>query len=130
MGYYRVNYEEPEWLNLNKIYTSLSIPDRTHLLEESFSIAEAGLLSYTYVIEEFIFYVKFIFEIAHFLRIPLDLSKQLANETEYAPWSVASSKLKAINTYLKESKQSDDFKVVYCKTEIKRSKLVVFLGVC
>lgn len=89
VGYYRVNYEEPEWLNLNKIYTSLSIPDRTHLLEESFSIAEAGLLSYT---------------------IPLDLSKQLANETEYAPWSVASSKLKAINTYLKESRQSDDFK--------------------
>ncbi|XP_066157252.1 glutamyl aminopeptidase-like isoform X3 [Euwallacea fornicatus] len=89
VGYYRVNYEESEWLTLGNIYTALPVPDRTHLLEESFSIAEAGQLSY---------------------RIPLDLSRQLISETEYAPWSVASSKLQAIGTYLSGSSQNEAYK--------------------
>ncbi|XP_066255526.1 aminopeptidase A-like isoform X1 [Euwallacea similis] len=89
VGYYRVNYEESEWLTLGNIYTALPVPDRTHLLEESFSIAEAGHLSY---------------------RIPLNLSRQLMSETDYAPWSVASSKLQAIGTYLSGSSQNEAFK--------------------
>ncbi|KAL1492044.1 hypothetical protein ABEB36_012545 [Hypothenemus hampei] len=89
VGYYRVNYEESEWLNLINIFNEFSTADRTHLLEETFSIAEAGLLSY---------------------GIPLDLSKKLANETEYAPWSVASSKLQSLALYLDSSEQNDNFK--------------------
>ncbi|CAH1127177.1 unnamed protein product [Ceutorhynchus assimilis] len=89
IGYYRVNYEESEWKNLINIYNSLETMDRTHLLEETFSIAEAGQLSY---------------------KIALDLTQQLTNETSYAPWTVAHSKLKKINTYLSNSNQSTAFK--------------------
>ncbi|XP_019765987.2 glutamyl aminopeptidase isoform X2 [Dendroctonus ponderosae] len=89
IGYYRVNYKEEQWRNLINVYTSLPIADRTHLLEETFSIAEAGQLSYT---------------------IPLDLSKKLSEETDYAPWTVASSKLQGISTYLSGSNQDEAFK--------------------
>ncbi|XP_030767468.1 glutamyl aminopeptidase-like isoform X2 [Sitophilus oryzae] len=89
IGYYRVNYDNEQWQTLINRYSELSVMDRTHLIEETFSIAEAGLLSY---------------------NIPLDLTRQLVNETSYTPWSVASSKLQAIHTYLTDSSQSTLFK--------------------
>ncbi|XP_076253121.1 glutamyl aminopeptidase-like isoform X3 [Rhynchophorus ferrugineus] len=89
IGYYRVNYEEAQWQNLIDIYNNLEVKDRTHLIEESFSIAEAGLLSY---------------------KVPLDLSRKLSTELSYAPWSVASSKLQTILDYLRESSQNTSFK--------------------
>ncbi|KAJ8956778.1 hypothetical protein NQ314_006653 [Rhamnusium bicolor] len=93
IGYYRVNYPEAQWRELSSNFNSLSISDRTHLLEESFSIAEAGQLSY---------------------EIPLDLTKNLITEIEYTPWSVASSKLQTILRYLSGSgsAQEETFKVI------------------
>lgn len=50
-----------------------SVSDKAHLLEESFSIAQSGELSY---------------------EIPLKFTKYLVKEINYVPWSViASSKL-------------------------------------
>nr|XP_023019123.1 glutamyl aminopeptidase-like isoform X3 [Leptinotarsa decemlineata] len=91
VGYYRVNYPLAQWNELISNYHSLNTADRTHLLEESFSIAEADQLSY---------------------EIPLNLTKNLEKETDYTPWSVASTKLKVILRYLRgsDSKQETAFK--------------------
>lgn len=92
IGYYRVNYPVEVWNNLSSIYDSLNVSDRTHLIEESFSLAEASLLSY---------------------EVPLELTKNIVNEIEYTPWSVASSKLQSILSYLtgSESAQAETVKV-------------------
>ncbi|XP_063912999.1 aminopeptidase A-like isoform X2 [Zophobas morio] len=89
VGYYRVNYEENDWNVLIENINDLSLGDKTHLLEESFSIAESGDLSYT---------------------IPLTLTKYLVNETHYIPWSVASSRLQSISNYLQTSQFDSNFK--------------------
>lgn len=82
VGYYRVNYPEEQWKIFMENYPSLNTSDRTHLLEETFSLAEAGQLSY---------------------EIPLELTKNLTNERDYIPWSVAFSKLSTIINYLRGS---------------------------
>ncbi|XP_031332738.1 glutamyl aminopeptidase-like isoform X5 [Photinus pyralis] len=79
VGYYRVNYSPAYWNVLAKNIKDMTISDKTHLIEESFSIAESGDLSYS---------------------IPLELTKYLENETNYIPWSVASSKLGGLKKYL------------------------------
>ncbi|CAG9823833.1 unnamed protein product [Phaedon cochleariae] len=91
VGYYRVNYPSQQWDELNSNYHSLSVADRTHILEESFSVAEAGQLSY---------------------EIPLGLTKNLDKEMDYVPWSVASTKLLSILRYLtgSNSAQEEKFK--------------------
>lgn len=63
--------------------------DRTHLIEEAFSLAEAGQLSYS---------------------MPLDLTKKLKEELDYVPWSVAYSMLLSLQPYLSNSQQESAFK--------------------
>ncbi|KAJ8961758.1 hypothetical protein NQ318_021359 [Aromia moschata] len=82
VGYYRVTYPDQEWNNLFSNYESLSTSDRTHLLEELFSLAEAGRVEYS---------------------LPLNLTKKLEQEIDYTPWCVASSGLKNILKYLNGS---------------------------
>ncbi|XP_015590291.1 glutamyl aminopeptidase isoform X2 [Cephus cinctus] len=93
VGYYRVNYEEKEWNLLATILQSdhmkFSASDRTHLLEDAFSLAGATELEY---------------------KVPLSLSTYLTNESHHAPWAVASSKLKAINKLLASTTIADDFR--------------------
>nr|XP_015839725.1 PREDICTED: glutamyl aminopeptidase [Tribolium castaneum] len=89
IGYYRVNYAENDWKTLTENIESLSIADRTHLLEESFSIAQSGDLSY---------------------EIPLTMTKYLTKETNYIPWGVASSQLQQIAKYLQNSRLDSGFK--------------------
>ncbi|KAK4883200.1 hypothetical protein RN001_006519 [Aquatica leii] len=79
VGFYRVNYKSQHWEELAKNIDQMSTSDKTHLLEESFSIAETGDLNYS---------------------IPLELTKYLKNESNSIPWSVASSKLGGLKKYL------------------------------
>lgn len=88
VGYYRVNYEN--WDELIDNVDQMSVADRTHLLEETFSIAASGQLSY---------------------EIPLNLIKYLVREDNYIPWSVASSKLNEIKTYLSSSAELSQLRV-------------------
>lgn len=90
IGYYRVNYVEDDWNTLSQNIKDLSVADKAHLLEESFSIAESGELTY---------------------KIPLSLTKYLVDETNYVPWSVASSKLTQIANYMETSQYHSEFKV-------------------
>lgn len=76
VGYYRVNYEPDMWttlINLLKDETeTLSIANRGHLINDAFSLAEATILPY---------------------ETALNLTSYLTKETQYVPWSVASTNL-------------------------------------
>ncbi|XP_067616962.1 glutamyl aminopeptidase-like [Eurosta solidaginis] len=79
IGYYRVNYPVALW---NKLSDQLktdpnkfSVSDRAGLLNDVFSLADATQLSYD---------------------IALNIMEYLAKETEYVPWTVASSKLTSL----------------------------------
>ncbi|GJQ82073.1 hypothetical protein Trydic_g6945 [Trypoxylus dichotomus] len=89
VGYYRVNYELEDWQRLIDNVASLSIADKTHLLEEAFRLAESGDISY---------------------EIPLNLSLSMKNEIEYIPWTVISTMIGELNAYLASSTVYDDFK--------------------
>lgn len=82
----------------------MSISDKTHLLEESFRIAEAGQLKYD---------------------IPLNMALYLKNENNYVPWSVASTVLTEIKNYLTTSEQLAQYKV-----RCKRCVFVFYLFIC
>lgn len=97
IGYYRVNYPIAQWNELIENYSEFNVSDRTHLIEETFSLAEAGQLDYT---------------------VPLNLTKKLENELDYVPWSVAYSMLSTIKSYLSNSEQEAAFKVIYSKFRV------------
>ncbi|KAK9884995.1 hypothetical protein WA026_009224 [Henosepilachna vigintioctopunctata] len=88
-GYYRVNYPKNMWNQLGSIMNELPISDRTHLLEEAFSIAMSGEISYD---------------------IPLELTKYLKNENNYAPWKAASTDLLNIYKLLQSTKYVQQYK--------------------
>lgn len=90
VGYYRVNYAASVWDTLIENYLELAIADRTHLLEETFRLAESGHLNYS---------------------VPLKLVQSLKEETNYVPWSVASTMVEQIKGYLTASKYLDNFQV-------------------
>lgn len=90
VGYYRVNYEPSAWEALTENYNELLVADRTHLLEESFRLAESGNLNYS---------------------VPLKLVQRLKEETNYLPWSVASTMVEQIKQYLTASQYLANFQV-------------------
>lgn len=87
IGYYRVNYPASEWDKIIRNYNSFGTGDRTHLLEETFKIAEADLLSY---------------------NVPLELSKKLKDERDYTPWSAGSDNLLSILSRLRNTKSEQE----------------------
>ncbi|CAL7934097.1 unnamed protein product [Xylocopa violacea] len=93
VGYYRVNYEPSAWNSLSNVlqreHETLSVANRVHLLEDAFSLASAGELDY---------------------GIAMNMTAYLPQEKHYIPWSVASSKLKNIDTLLSSTNFSAKFK--------------------
>ena len=85
-GFYRVNYPEAEWANLARILmedpNSLGPMDRASLLNDAFSLAEAGLIRY---------------------NIPLDMTAYLAQETHLVPWDTIYSSLRAMGSLLRNT---------------------------
>ncbi|XP_036146513.1 glutamyl aminopeptidase-like isoform X2 [Monomorium pharaonis] len=82
VGYYRVNYNE-EWKTFEHLlrsdYTQISAVDRANLLDDLFSLADAGKIEYSSV---------------------MDLSMYLTEEYHVLPWTVAKSKFKSILSLL------------------------------
>ncbi|KAK2575060.1 hypothetical protein KPH14_008800 [Odynerus spinipes] len=93
VGYYRVNYEVSEWENLIHLlkyyHKRLSVSDRTHLLEDAFSLASAGELEY---------------------EVAMNMTAYLPQENHAIPWSVASKNLMAIDQFLSSTNLSTTFK--------------------
>ncbi|EGI70560.1 Glutamyl aminopeptidase [Acromyrmex echinatior] len=85
VGFYRVNYNE-EWETLNELlrshHTRISMLDRANLLDDLFSLAEAGEIEYDTV---------------------LNITMYLTEEYHCLPWAVAKSKLMTIYTLLTSS---------------------------
>ncbi|KYN43680.1 Glutamyl aminopeptidase [Trachymyrmex septentrionalis] len=85
VGFYRVNYNE-EWETFNELlqshHTRISMLDRANLLDDLFSLAEAGEIEYDTV---------------------LNISMYLTEEYHCLPWAVAKSKLITIYTLLTSS---------------------------
>ena len=85
-GFYRVNYPEAEWANLAQILmedpNSLGPMDRASLLNDAFSLAEAGLIRY---------------------NIPLDMTAYLAQETHLVPWDTIYSSLRVMGSLLRNT---------------------------
>ncbi|XP_017785900.1 PREDICTED: glutamyl aminopeptidase-like isoform X2 [Nicrophorus vespilloides] len=98
VGYYRVNYEDEDWMKLIKNIRNLDVSNRAHLFEETFSIAESGQLPY---------------------RIPLDLTKSLVEERDYVPWVAASNALDKIKDYLISSDVYSNYKTYIINTVSK-----------
>jgi hypothetical protein len=84
-------------VTIPSIFQALDIADRAHLLDDIFSLAEAGLVSYT---------------------LAMDMTKYLTSETEYVPWSVASTKFKKFHTVLISSPS-------YAKLKVRRKVTVL-----
>lgn len=82
-GYYRVNYETELWDALkNTLVNNLAaftVADRASILNDAFSLADATTIPYA---------------------TSLDMTKYLEDETEFVPWSVASSKLTSLKSSL------------------------------
>ncbi|CAK9820780.1 Glutamyl aminopeptidase [Anthophora plagiata] len=93
VGYYRVNYEPADWGTLTNLlkckHETLSVSNRAHLLEDVFSLANAGEIDY---------------------EMAMNITEYLPRENHAIAWSVASSKLKEIDTLLSSTSSSTMFK--------------------
>ncbi|KAF7991209.1 hypothetical protein HCN44_002771 [Aphidius gifuensis] len=83
IGYYRVNYDDKEWEKLFDVlqwhHKRLSISDRTNIIEDAFSLAQASELDYT---------------------IAMKMTSYLGKEHSSVPWRVAAAKLLTIDDLL------------------------------
>ena len=79
VGFYRVNYELEMWHEIIKDLVAtpakFEIADRAHLLNDVFSLADANQVSY---------------------EVALDMTTYLGKENDFVPWSVAATKLQAL----------------------------------
>ncbi|XP_043274166.1 glutamyl aminopeptidase-like [Venturia canescens] len=93
VGYYRVNYDLNEWKTLSEVLEShhkrFSVSDRTHLLEDAFSLAQASELEYSMV---------------------MNMSGYLRLERSSVPWSIAATKLAAIDKLLSSTDATSKYK--------------------
>ena len=85
-GYYRVQYPEDIWRSLSsklaEDHSFLSAVDRAQLIDDAFSLLQAGQLSET---------------------IPLELLKYLKHERSLVPWQVALSHLSSLSEMFMET---------------------------
>lgn len=86
-GFYRVTYPEDMWMSiistLHNNHTQFSTADRANLIDDAFTLCEAGELNAT---------------------IPLELSLYLLNERDYVPWATALRYLHSWKERLAESR--------------------------
>uniref|UniRef100_A0A1I8IA71 Aminopeptidase n=1 Tax=Macrostomum lignano TaxID=282301 RepID=A0A1I8IA71_9PLAT len=85
-GFYRVNYDRQNWrviiAQLMADHTVFTPQDRARLLDDSFSLAAAGLVDYS---------------------VPLNMTRYLLKESHYVPWRAAMSKLSLLHSMLHRS---------------------------
>ncbi|NXA67281.1 AMPE aminopeptidase, partial [Mohoua ochrocephala] len=85
MGFFRVNYDSQNWARLSTLlfqnHKNFSAAHRAGILDDAFSLARPGLVSYS---------------------VPLELTKYLRNETEYLPWHRAVSAVTYLSNMLED----------------------------
>uniref|UniRef100_A0A914E5I1 Aminopeptidase n=1 Tax=Acrobeloides nanus TaxID=290746 RepID=A0A914E5I1_9BILA len=92
-GFYRVNYEQDMWkqiaAQLMKNHTKITSETRARLLDDAFTLAQAGQLDY---------------------ETALSLTGYLDKETEYLPWAIALERVKVIQDYFDDEPEADALK--------------------
>jgi len=92
-GYYRVNYDRESWDRLTQLlktnHTAISPAERSNLLDDAFSLAEASLLPYS---------------------VPFELAAYLSKELDYIPWKTFSSHLIRLDHLLMTTKAYPQFR--------------------
>lgn len=82
-GYYRVNYEADMWTSISNALKAnpftFSVLDRAHILNDVFSLAQAGEVPY---------------------ETALQMTEFLGQETSFVPWDAVATKLKNIRNLL------------------------------
>ncbi|OAD60664.1 Aminopeptidase N [Eufriesea mexicana] len=83
-GYYRVNYDQENWLMLtyylnSKHFQKIHRANRAALVDDAFNLARAGYVNYS---------------------IPFDLCSYLVQELDYEPWVAAVNSIRFLNTML------------------------------
>ncbi|XP_071801032.1 aminopeptidase N-like [Asterias amurensis] len=99
-GFYRVNYDVTNWEILSgqlvANHSVFSVSSRASLIDDSFSLARAGNLGYS---------------------IPLGITRYLAKEMDYVPWSATSNVMKYLDKLLITSGAYGSF-VKYMRSQI------------
>jgi len=95
VGFYRVNYDENNWLLLmdylnSENYEKIHAVNRAQLLDDALNLARAGVLNY---------------------RTALDLTQYLEKEVDYIPWYSALSAFSFLNLRLTGTETYPLFKV-------------------
>lgn len=89
-GFYRVNYPKEMWSSIIKTlmsnHSKFSPTDRASLIDDAFSLCDAGELD---------------------ASVPLELSLYLVNERDHAPWETA---LRYLNFWKKRLGESEAYK--------------------
>uniref|UniRef100_A0A914DTK8 Aminopeptidase n=1 Tax=Acrobeloides nanus TaxID=290746 RepID=A0A914DTK8_9BILA len=92
-GFYRVNYEQDMWeqiaAQLIKDHTQITPETRARLLDDAFTLAQAGQLDY---------------------ETALSLTGYLDKETEFLPWAMALGGVGVIQSYFDDEPEADAFK--------------------
>ncbi|XP_015517533.2 aminopeptidase N [Neodiprion lecontei] len=93
-GFYRVNYDTTNWDLLNSFlssanYTQISPINRAQLIDDALNLARGGYLDYA---------------------TALNVTKYLAQETDYIPWYSALTGFTYINRLLAQTDSYDNFK--------------------
>ena len=94
-GYYRVNYDEGNWLTITRYLSSKDFlkihrANRAALIDDAFNLARAGYVDYP---------------------IAFNLSKYLAQEIDYEPWVAAVNNFKFLNNMLSGTSVQRAFQV-------------------
>ncbi|XP_026815475.1 glutamyl aminopeptidase-like [Rhopalosiphum maidis] len=83
VGYYIINYSENDWYLLNKLLEknveAINAADRSNLIHDAFSLANANYLPY---------------------GIALNMTKYLSSEHHFVPWDVAATNLNTLRNNL------------------------------
>ena len=94
VGYYRVNYDETNWLllakQLQEDHSAITVLNRAQILDDCLNIARVGGLSY-----------KVAFEVTRYLR----------NERDYTPWKSALEAFNYLDRMLDSTPAKKEFRV-------------------
>ncbi|KAL4705520.1 hypothetical protein ACJJTC_011462 [Scirpophaga incertulas] len=92
-GYYRVNYDEENWMALARVLNSshevVHLLNRAQIIDDSFNLARTGRLPYRY---------------------PMQIARYLVKEKDYIPWASANAAFNYLDAVLSGSDVYDLYK--------------------
>ncbi|XP_015790545.1 aminopeptidase N [Tetranychus urticae] len=86
VGYYKVNYDEKNWLmlinQLKKDHNRIHVLNRAQIVDDLFDLARANIVNYS---------------------LALEVTRYLVNEEDFVPWGSASSEIRFLDSMLRRT---------------------------